>query len=57
MNEGFAEKVERQARLELAAEAARAAIEAKKQELRAAKANRKWWHRLVPFVIRIERRK
>ena len=50
-------KIETQARAELKLEDRRARIDAAKQRLREAKAKRKWWHRLVPFVIRIERRK
>lgn len=42
-----------QARKELAAENFRAAVDAEKARLRKAK----WWHKLLPFVIRIEGRK
>lgn len=38
---------------ELHEEKFRAAVDAKKQELQ----REKWWHRWVPFTIKIERRK
>lgn len=48
--------IEEQARKELAQEHYREEVEAAKQRIRDRINQRRWWHRFIPFTIRIERR-